>query len=483
MRHVVRRASLTMAPAIALAACTVGPRPTPPAIALPPAAAPQVIAPAAGQAQRLVAGAAPAEWWRSFGSARMDALVTRALAANTDLAVADATLRQARAQARVAGAAGLPQVDASYQAERAKISNALSSPLADTNDNLYTLHTAQVSASYPLDMFGAQRSRIRSARAAAEVAADRLVAARTTVVANLVLACIQHASLLAQVAAAQATIGADRNLVVLLQRRQQLGDIGAADVAAQQTTLAAAEAALPPLERQAQHQAALIAVLTGSAPGGADAPAAADLPTFAEIILPATLPLVLPGDVAAARPDVRAARAQLAGAAADVGTAIAARLPTITLSGAYGGSATRFQDMFAPGNPFYTLIGGVTQPIFHAGALKAQQRAAEAAFDGAKAQYRAAVLQAFTDIDDALTGLRTDAAAVDAADRQARAAAQTLLYTRRQVELGGVGTLNLLNASAADAGASLNVVQARAARLADSVALFQATGGGVYRNP
>lgn len=468
-----------MAAALALAGCAIGPRPTPPAIALPPAAAPGVIAPASGPAQQLVAAAAPADWWRSFGSAKVDALVARALAANTDLAVADATLRQARAQARVAGAAGLPQVDASYQVERAKISDALSSPLADTSDTLYSLHTAQVTASYPLDLFGGQRSRARSARAAAEVAANRLAAARTTVVANLVLACIQHASLVAQAGAIEATIRADRELVALLQRRQQLGDVGASDVLAQQTTLASAEAALPPLQRQAEHQAALIATLTGSAPGSVSL----DLPSLAEIALPATLPLVLPGDVAAARPDVRAARAQLTGAAADVGAAIAARLPAITLSGAYGGSATRLADVFAAGNPFYTLIGGVTQPLFHAGALKAQQRAAEAAFDGAKAQYRAAVLQAFTDIDDALTGLRADAAALDAADRQAAAAAQTLVFTRRQLELGGVGTLNLLNASTADAGASLNVVQARAARLADSVALFQATGGGALRAP
>lgn len=471
-----RKAGMTVGLVATLSACTVGPRPTPPAIALPSATVPQTIAPASAPAQQLAVDAPAAAWWKSFGSAKIDALVDRALAANTDLAVADATLRQARAQSRVAVAAGLPQVDASYQFERAKVSNALSSPLADTNDNLYSLHTAQVSATYPLDLFGAQRNRARSARAAAEVASERLLAARTTVVANLVLACIQHASLDAQIEAAQATIAADRDLVAMLQRRQQLGDIGASDVAAQQTTLATAEAALPPLQRQAEHQAALIATLTGTAPGAV----VLDLPSFAEIALPATLPLVLPGDLAAARPDVRAARAQLTGAAADVGTAIAARLPSITLSGAYGGSATRFQDMFASGNPFYTLIGGVTQPLFHAGALKAQQRAAEAAFDGAKAQYRAAVLQAFTDIDDALTGLRTDAEALDAADRAARAAAQTLTFTRRQLQLGGVGTLNLLNASAADAGARLTLVQARTARLTDSVALFQATGGA-YR--
>ena len=471
------RKLLPLALATLLTACTVGPKPIPPAMTLPAPTAPTEIAPRSATAQHLMIGDGPAaDWWTSFGSTRIDTLVARALAANTDLAIADATLRQAQAQARVAGAAGLPQVDASYQAERARISNVLSSPLADPDAYLYTLHTAQLTATYPLDLFGGQRNRIRSARAMAAVAANRLLAARTTVVANLVLACVQHASLAAQIAQAQTTIAADRELVALLQRRQALGDIGAADVAAQQTTLANAETALPPLQRQLAHQAVLIATLTGRAAGAEPL----DLPSLAEIVLPTTLPLQLPAGIVAARPDVRAAEAQLTGAAADVGTAIAARLPTITLSGSVGGSATRFQDMFASGNPFYTLIGGVTQPLFHAGALKAQQRAAEAALAGAKAQYRAAVLQAFADVDDALTGLRTDAEALDAADRAARAAGQTLLYTRRQLQLGGVGTLGLLNASAADAAASLTLVQARAARLADTVALVQATGGGVY---
>jgi outer membrane protein TolC len=164
------------------------------------------------------------------------------------------------------------------------------------------------------------------------------------------------------------------------------------------------------------------------------------------------------------------------GAAADVGTAIAARLPAIALTGNAGGAATRFADMFATGNPFYALIGSVTQPLFHSGQLLHQQHAAEAALETAKAQYRAAALQAFLDVDDALAGLRADAAALDASARADASASRTLLLTRRQVELGAVGTLGLLNASAAASQASVQLIQARAARFADTVALFQACG-------
>lgn len=467
---------LAMLLGTALSGCSAGPQHPRVDLPLPPPVAAATLPATAGPTQRIMPGRpAPADWWTRFGSPRLDALVARALAANTDLAAAEATLRQAREQRGVVRGAAGPQVDAGYQVERARVSNALSSPLADVTDTLYTLHTSQLSVTYPLDLFGGQRSRIRSAAAATAVAAARLDAARTSVVANLALAVIEQAALQAQVTAAEDAIRSNRDILDLLRRRQALGDIGAADVAAQASALATTEAVLPPLQRQAQHQRALIATLTGTAPGATTL----DLPSLAELHLPTDLPVALPADLVAARPDVRAAAAQMEGAAADLGTAIAARLPSITLSGNAGGSAERFARMFATGNPFYALIGGLTAPIFHAGALRHQQRAAEAALDLAKAQYRGAALQAFVDVDDAVAGLRSDAVALDAATRARDAANQSLGFTRRQLQLGGVGTLALLGASAASAQAASTRIQAEAARLADTVALFQAVGGTI----
>lgn len=467
---------LAMLLGTALSGCSAGPQHPRVDLPLPPPVAAATLPATAGPTQRIMPGRpAPADWWTRFGSPRLDALVARALAANTDLAAAEATLRQAREQRGVVRGAAGPQVDAGYQVERARVSNALSSPLADVTDTLYTLHTSQLSVTYPLDLFGGQRSRIRSAAAATAVAAARLDAARTSVVANLALAVIEQAALQAQVTAAEDAIRSNRDILDLLRRRQALGDIGAADVAAQASARATTEAVLPPLQRQAQHQRALIATLTGTAPGATTL----DLPSLAELHLPTDLPVALPADLVAARPDVRAAAAQMEGAAADLGTAIAARLPSITLSGNAGGSAERFARMFATGNPFYALIGGLTAPIFHAGALRHQQRAAEAALDLAKAQYRGAALQAFVDVDDAVAGLRSDAVALDAATRARDAANQSLGFTRRQLQLGGVGTLALLGASAASAQAASTRIQAEAARLADTVALFQAVGGTI----
>ncbi|MDP1027927.1 efflux transporter outer membrane subunit [Sphingomonas sp. KR1UV-12] len=459
----------------ALSACTVGPHDLDAHASLPPAPVAQRFAPATGPSQATRIAPVPADWWRSFGNAQLDALVDEALAHATDIAVADAALRQAQEQAGATAGSALPQVDASYQAERQRVSNALSPAVADQNQQLYTLHTAQVTVAYGLDLFGGTRARIRSARAAAAVQGHRLDAARASVVANLVQAVIQRAALADQIAAARTSITVNRDILQALTRQQQLGAVGAADIATQQTALAGAESALPPLIRAEEHQRVMIGTLIGRA-AGSDLPA---LPTLASLILPAELPLALPSDLVARRPDVLAAQAQLEGAGADVGTAIAARLPSIQLSASAGGIAQRFPDMFASGNPFWALIGGITQPIFHAGALRHQQRAAEAALDGAKAQYRAAVLQAFGDVSDALTGLATDADALDAATRASMASGRALTFVQRQLALGDVGTLALLNATGADAQARSQLVQARAARLTDTVALFQAAGGPI----
>ncbi len=465
-------------PLLASGCAVASPQPRP-GVLLPPPRPSLAVTPTSGPSQQLAVGTPlKTGWWKAFGSAKVDALVDRALIANNDIAAADAALRQARELAKAMAGGQGPQLDASYQAQRTRISAALATPLADPSDYLYTLHTAQVTVSYPLDLFGGDRARVRSARAAASAAAARLDAARATVVANMVVAVIQHASLSAQIDAAEAVVKSDGELVALLERRRALGDVGEADVAAQQTVLANAQAALPPLERQRNHQAALIMTLLGQPAGGTPP----DLPVMDELVLPRAIPVALPADIVSNRADVRAAAAQMQGAADDLGAAIAARLPSIQLTGNAGGSASRFLDMFATGNPFFALIGGITQPLFHSGQLRHQQRAAEAALRQSEAQYRATALQAFLDVDDALSALRTDGEALDAANRADVAAQRTLAMVRRQLELGGVGTLALLNAAAAASQARSQLVQARAARLTDSVGLYQASGTPVEFN-
>jgi outer membrane protein TolC len=175
---------------------------------------------------------------------------------------------------------------------------------------------------------------------------------------------------------------------------------------------------------------------------------------------------------------VRAAEAQLHSANAEVGVAVAAMLPQISITGTLGGNADELPWLFRTGGPFWTLIGGVTQPIFAGGTLLHNKRAASAALSGAAAQYQSAVLSAYQNVADTLHGSLSDADAL-AADVDAENSAKvTYDLTRRQMELGYVNYLALLSAQSAYNQALLVRVQAQATRYGDTVALFQALGGG-----
>jgi outer membrane protein TolC len=165
-------------------------------------------------------------------------------------------------------------------------------------------------------------------------------------------------------------------------------------------------------------------------------------------------------------------------ASADVGVAISNMLPQITLEGNAGGAATRFGQLFSTGNTFWSGGASLTQTLFAGGALLHKERAARAALDQAGAQYRSVVLTAVQNVADALTALQLDAEAVEASRRAEEAANNSLTTVRRNVELGSLGYLALLNAEQAYQQAVLNLAQAQGNRFSDTVALFQALGGG-----
>jgi outer membrane protein TolC len=165
-------------------------------------------------------------------------------------------------------------------------------------------------------------------------------------------------------------------------------------------------------------------------------------------------------------------------AGAEIGVAIANMLPQINLSANGGTTALTLAGLFGPGSAFWTIGGSVAQTIFDAGTLLHKKRAAEAAFDQAAAQYKQTVLTAFQNVADALQAIHTDADALVAAAAAERAAATSLDIARRQLALGAINYLALLNAQNTYQQARNNLVQAQAARLADTAALFQALGGG-----
>jgi len=178
--------------------------------------------------------------------------------------------------------------------------------------------------------------------------------------------------------------------------------------------------------------------------------------------------------------DARAGAAEEAirSANAEIGVAIANRLPQFTISGAAGGTATQIGQMFEPGGPFWSIIGGATQTLFDGGTLLHRERAADQALLQAAAEYRSTVLGAYQNVADTLHALVSDADALAAAVESERAARVTLDLTKKQLGVGYVNYLTLLNAELTYQQALLSLVQAQAMRYGDTAALFQALGGG-----
>ncbi|HEY5009136.1 MAG TPA: efflux transporter outer membrane subunit, partial [Caulobacteraceae bacterium] len=235
-----------------------------------------------------------------------------------------------------------------------------------------------------------------------------------------------------------------------------------------------AEQLAPPLKKQIDQERDLLADLIGRPPS--ETPA--DQFTVDDFQLPRELPVSLPADLVRQRPDVRAAEANVHVASALVGVAVAARLPNLTLTAAPGGTSTQLGTLFSNGNAFWSVTGAVAQSVFDAGALRHKQAQAQAALDQAEAQYRSTVLSGLQNTADVLQAIVDDAQALKHTSAAEAAAARSLQLARDAYEHGQTGVLPVLTAETADRQALVSLTQARAARYADTVALYQALGGG-----
>lgn len=426
-----------------------------------------------GQAQTFRSGAdLTGEWWTLFHSASLDRLIDDSLRANPDLAAAQAALRQANENVYASQGALFPSVSANFQPERERISGAAfgQPKLSET----LSLVTAGVNVSFAPDVFGGTRRQIESLAAQAEYQRFQLEATYLTLTSNLVVVAVQEASLRGQIQATRDIIAVERQQLGVVQRQFALGGAAKSDVLSQQATLTATEATLPPLQKQLAQTRDQLTALLGRFPN--QQPAAQF--ELASLQLPTDLPVSLPSQLVAQRPDIRAAAATLHSASANVGVAIANQLPQFTISGQLGTESLGFTNLFTPETAIWSIIGGVTQKLFDAGQLLHKKRAAVAAFDQAAAQYRSTVIKAFQNVADTLHALQSDADALRAQATAEQTAAASLALAREQYRLGAIAYLTLANAERTYQQSHINLVTAEANRYADTAALFQALGGG-----
>jgi NodT family efflux transporter outer membrane factor (OMF) lipoprotein len=428
-----------------------------------------------GASQHLVSGDdIPGQWWRLFHSKPLDMLVRRAIKESPTIAIAQAALRQAGENLNARTATVLfPTMDGNFSALRQKTTGA-SSGMPEFGSVTYSLYSASVNVSYVFDVFGGERRELEALQAQVDYQRFQLEGAHLALTANIATAAIQEASLRARIRATGEIVASQEKELGMVQRRFAIGGSTRADVLAQQAQLAQTKATLPPLEKELAQTRDALAVLSGRLP------AQAALPEFRMegLRLPDKLPVSVPSSLVRQRPDIRASEELLHAAGANVGVATANLYPQLSLTAGLGTNAAGLADLFSPGTSIWSVGSGLLQPVFHGGELLAKRRAAIAACEQAFAQYRQTVLLAFRNVADVLEALETDARTLRAQAQAEAAARASLDLTEKQFQIGAASYLTLLNAQRQHQLALIALVQAQAARFADTVALFQALGKG-----
>lgn len=458
--------------ALQIGGCAVGPDFAPPAPPPVERYTPQK-AESPGAGQRFREGAEiPARWWTVFASPRLDELIDEAIAASPTLEAAEAAIRAADFNAAAAAGAWFPQLALnSGSTYNLSSGDATNSTLLQTP---FSYFTKQVQVSYTLDVWGATRRQVESLGAQRESLVYLKQAAQMMLAANIARAAIEEAMLRDEIAATRRIVALEEERLGLLERQLAYGAIASPEVLSQQTALTQALQTLPGLESRLAQQRNRLTALAGRYPSR-EIEATFELSRLA---LPRDLPVSLPSQLVKQRPDIKTAEANIHSASALVGVAVAARLPNVTLTAVGGTSAFQLAQLFAPGTGFYTLAGAVTQPAFDGFALLDKQRAAEALLQQAEAQYREVALKAFENVADSLRALQSDAHAVASA-RAAEATSKLYLdKVRFRLKQGDVSQLVVVDAQRAVLNATKTRIEAEAQRLADSVALFVALGGG-----
>jgi NodT family efflux transporter outer membrane factor (OMF) lipoprotein len=457
----------------ALSSCAVGPDFAPPPSPEVTRFTPEATA-SPGGGQRFLEGAeVPAQWWRAFHSGRLDALIEAALVQSPTLEAADAAIRVAQFNSDAAVGGFFPQLGL------ASTSNYIYSSGDSTTTTVtqtgYSFFTKQVNVSFAPDVWGANRRLVESLDAQVEAARYQHQAAALTLAANVAKAVIEEASLRGQLAATRKLVDLQQGHLNLMQRQLAVGAISGTDILSQETALAQTRQTLPPLETRLVQQRNLLTALAGRYPSDE----ITETFELSGLSLPRDLPLSLPSQVVAQRPDIKAAEALIHVASAKIGVALAARLPNIVLSGNGGSGAFQVAQLFAPGTMYYNLAGGVVQPLFDGMTLMNKQHAAEAGFDQAEAQYRSTVVNAFQNVADALRALQGNARTVREAKTAEATARQYLAAVRSRLDAGAVSQLAVVDAQRAWLATKIVTIQAEAQRLTNVVALYVALGGGL----
>lgn len=453
---------------LALSACAVGPDYATPDLVLPaywsggkePAAGPH---------------APPVRWWRRLGDPVLDALMDAAVSANLDVATAKAKIRAARASYRQQVGALFPELTGTASATRGDNGGRIGSDGDVTVGGGYGEYQAGFDASWEIDLFGANRRGAEAARYGVDAAVDDLDAALLTLVGDVASNYLDARGYQAQIALARRTAASQRATEALTRRRLDAGAASAVDTANATGQAAGTEADIPELEASYAASVNRLSVLTGQAPGALTGAMAKARPVPAP---GAGVGRGIPADLLTRRPDVRAAERRLGQSTALVAQAEANRYPSVSLTGTINATGAQLGDLARSSSISWSFGPTLSVPVFTGGQLKAAVELAEAERDQTFLAYKAAVLTALEDVENAAVSLARQRTKSVKLAASATAYGEAARLSRTLYEGGASSFLDVLTAERALYAAETSLIQSRVATAKYYVALHKALGGG-----
>ncbi|TLS65470.1 efflux transporter outer membrane subunit [Mariprofundus erugo] len=454
-----------------LSACAAGPDFTRPEPSVPAAyTGPSDIRSVAGQTIA-IDFESPGNWWQSLRSDRLDTLIEKAMAHNPDITAAKATLRQANElYAARSGTLRYPSADIGVSGQRQRFNpGSLGMPGGPRE---FSLYSANVGVRYSFDLAGESHRILESLAAKADFQRFELAGARLTIAANITLTALAEARLAARIASMNEVLAAQKEQLRIGNGQLRLGQISNDHLTQLHSDYDRTDAEVLRLREQWQETRHLLATLAG------DAPSSPDIPDFRldEFSLPEILPMVIPSKLVRRRPDILASEALMHAANAEYGAAVARLYPQLNLSATPGTQSPTMGGLFGPGTAVWSLMGQLSQPLFHPG-IRAEKRAALAAFKASEARYQKSVLTSFREVADALRAVQSDAERFTVLSKADQAALSLVESSERQLKLGATSELQVQIARQKYATSKLPLIDVQTARLNDSVALLQAMAG------
>ncbi len=431
------------------------------------------------------AAAWPSEdWWRGFKSHELNSLIEQARVQNFDIAAAIARVRQADAQVRIAGAPLLPTVSASGNASWQQVGatkgfTGVSRGGSTTSTiNIHSYSLTPLNAAYEVDFWGLNRAAQQAAVSSAVFSRFDQEVVALTVVTNVANTWFTALGLADRLVVAQNNLADAEHTLAVIRGRLDAGTASALDIAQQEALVAGERAVIPGLRNQLEQELIGLGILVGRPPEAIDVrPGSLDT-----LSLPPVSP-GLPSTLLERRPDVAEIEAELVAQNFDIKVARAAFFPAVSLTGSYGFANAALNTLFSPGGTLVALAAGFTQPLFDAGTLRGQLELTKGKYDELLADYRKAVIQAFTDVENALTAWRFTTEQ-EALQRQAVATAQRAAdIARAQMMAGTVDITTVLQAETTLFNDQDLLAQVRLTRFQALLALYKALGGGWVQPP